>query len=117
MSSGDARVGRLVRLTAREGQGDALAARLLEAATLLEDAPGCELYVISQGVESSDVVWVWEVWETMADLERALALARAGGGVEEVLALLDGPPERIDVRPLGGPGLPPVGGEPGAAFA
>ncbi len=117
MSPGDTREGRLVRLAARQGQGDALAAKLLEAATLLEDAPGCELYVISQEVESPDVVWVWEVWETRADLERSLALARAGGGVEEVLALLDGPPERIDVRPLGGPGLPPVGGEPGGAFA
>lgn len=117
MSSGDARVGRLVRLTARAGQGDALAAKLLEVATLLEDAPGCELYVISQGVDAPDLVWVWEVWETIADLERSLALARAGGGVEEVLSLLDGAPERIDVRPLGGPGLPPVGGEPGGAFA
>jgi quinol monooxygenase YgiN len=117
VSSGDTRVGRLVRLTARQAQGDGLAAKLLEAATLLEDAPGCELYVISQGVESPDVVWVWEVWETRADLERSLALARAGGGVDEVLALLDGPPERTDVRPLGGPGLPPVGGEPGGAFA
>jgi quinol monooxygenase YgiN len=116
MTDGDRRIGRLVRFTAREGQGDALAAKLLAAAEMLEDAPGCELYVVSQAVESPDVVWVSEAWESVADLERSLALARADGGVEDVLALLVGPPERIDVRPLGGPGLPPIGGEPGSVF-
>jgi quinol monooxygenase YgiN len=110
------RVGRLVRFTAKPGKGDALAAKLLEAAALLQDAPGCELYVISQGVDSPDEVWVSEAWESQADVDRSLALARAGVGIDEVLALLAGPPERIDVRPLGGPGLPPEGGEPVGVF-
>ena len=99
------RAGRYVQLKAREGQRDALVEHMLCVAQLLADVPGCELYVINTSVADTDTVWVTEVWSSQADLDASLTLAGVKASVEQVLPLLDGPPERIDVLPVGGTGL------------
>jgi quinol monooxygenase YgiN len=99
------RVGRYVQLKAREGQRDALVEHMLCVAQLLADVPGCELYVINTSVADTDTVWVTEVWSSQADLDASLTLAGVKASVEQVLPLLAGPPERIDVLPVGGTGL------------
>ncbi|ODT99192.1 MAG: antibiotic biosynthesis monooxygenase [Pseudonocardia sp. SCN 72-86] len=78
--SGD-RVGRYVRMVAVEGKGGALAAGLLRVAEGMRDAPGCELYVVNRTPDEDDAVWI------------------------TVLGLLAGPPEFIELSPVGGPGL------------
>ena len=99
------RAGRYVQLKAREGQRDALVEHMLCVAQLLADVPGCELYVINTSVADTDTVWVTEVWSSQADLDASLTLAGVKASVEQVLPLLAGPPERIDVLPVGGTGL------------
>jgi quinol monooxygenase YgiN len=99
------RVGRYVELKAREGQRDELVAHMLGAAHLLADVPGCELYVINTSAADTDTVWVTEVWSTQADLDASLTLESVKESLEQVLALLAGPPERIDILPMGGKGL------------
>ena len=99
------RVGRYVQLKAREGQRDALVEHMLCVAQLLADVPGCELYVINTSVADTDTVWVTEVWSSQAELDASLTLANVKASVEQVLPLLAGPPERIDVLPVGGTGL------------
>jgi len=99
------RVGRYVRLKAREGQRDALVEHMLCVAQLLADVPGCELYVINTSAADTDTVWVTEVWSSQAELDASLTLADVKASVEQVLPLLAGPPERIDVLPVGGTGL------------
>jgi quinol monooxygenase YgiN len=99
------RVGRYVQLKAREGQRDALVEHMLGAAELLVDVPGCELYVINTSATDADAVWVTEVWSTQAELDASLTIESVKASVKQVLPLLAGPPERIDILPVGGKGL------------
>ena len=99
------RVGRYVQLKAREGQGDELVEHMLGAAQFLADVPGCELYVINTSAADTDTVWVTEVWSTQAELDASLTIESVKASVARVLPLLAGPPERIDILPVGGKGL------------
>jgi quinol monooxygenase YgiN len=99
------RVGRYVRMVAQAGQGAALAATLLRVAEGLRGAPGCELYVINASPDEPDTVWVTEVWADEAASDSALSSDLGDVGIGEVLELLAGPPELVDLTPLGGPGL------------
>jgi quinol monooxygenase YgiN len=99
------RVGRYVQLKAREGQRDALVEHMLGAAQLLVDVPGCELYVINTSATDADAVWVTEVWSTQAELDASLTIESVKASVEQVVPLLAGPPDRIDILPVGGKGL------------
>jgi mannose-6-phosphate isomerase-like protein (cupin superfamily) len=97
------KVGRYVKATARPGQADALAERLLEVAEGLRKVPGCELYLINRSPGDPDAVWVTEVWTTQADVNASLQNTDQAQ-IQEVLALTTGNWERIDVTPLGGVG-------------
>ena len=99
------RVGRYVQLKAREGQRDALVEHMLGAAQFLVDVPGCELYVINTSAADADAVWVTEVWSTQAELDASLTIESVKASVEQVLPLLAGSPDRIDILPVGGKGL------------
>lgn len=101
-------VGRYVKMMASAGRGDALAQLMLRVAEGLRSTPGCELYVINRTPEDRDVVWVNELWSSQEALDGSLqALSTETGKAQlaEVMALLDRPPERIDVEPLGGVGF------------
>jgi quinol monooxygenase YgiN len=50
-------------------------------------------------------VWVTEVWGSQVELDASLTLDSVKASVEQVLPLLAGPPERIDIQPVGGKGL------------
>jgi quinol monooxygenase YgiN len=78
---------------------------MLGVAQLLAEVPGCELYVINISADDTDTVWVTEVWSTQADLDASLTRDSVKASVGQVMALLAGPPERIDVSPVGGKGL------------
>jgi quinol monooxygenase YgiN/mannose-6-phosphate isomerase-like protein (cupin superfamily) len=101
-------VGRYMKFTAQPGRADELADKLLEAAASLENTAGCELYVINRDTGDLDVVWVTELWlsqETLdASLEQLRSTEEGQARVTELQALLAGPPERIDVTPVGGVG-------------
>jgi quinol monooxygenase YgiN len=102
-------VGRYVKFTARAGHGDVLADLMLDVARSLSGTDGCELYMINSAAEQSDVVWVTELWRDQESVDASLAVLQTDAGkarLGEVMALLDGPPERIDLQPLGGVGLP-----------
>lgn len=100
-------VGRYMKFTGQPGRGDELADKLLEAAASLQSTAGCELYVINRDPEHPDVVWVTELWLSQEALDASLEQLRTEDGearVTELQSLLAGPPERIDVTPLGGVG-------------
>jgi quinol monooxygenase YgiN/mannose-6-phosphate isomerase-like protein (cupin superfamily) len=97
-----------VKLGARAGQGEALAQLMMRIAEGLRSTPGCELYVISRDPGDPDVVWVNELWLNQEAVDASLEALRTEEGqaqMAEVMALLDGSPERIDVEPLGGVGF------------
>lgn len=100
------RVGRYVRMVAQAGRGGALADTLLRVADGLRGAPGCEFYVINMSADEPDTVWVTEVWASEAASDEALSRDLGEVGIGEVMELLAGPPELVDLTPLGGTGLP-----------
>jgi quinol monooxygenase YgiN len=102
-------VGRYVKMTARPGQGDALARMMLSVAESLTRTEGCELYLINRAPGEPDVVWVTELWASQAAVDASLQALQSEAGkarLAEVTALLAGPPERTDLEPLGGVGHP-----------
>jgi quinol monooxygenase YgiN/mannose-6-phosphate isomerase-like protein (cupin superfamily) len=101
------RVGRYAKFTAKPGQGDALAERMLNVAEGLRAVPGCELYVINRAADDPETIWVTEVWRSQEELDASLETEEAKASIPEVLALVqEGSFERIDATPLGGVGLP-----------
>ena len=99
-------VARYAKATAKPGQGEALARKLLEVAAALRDVPGCELYVINRSPTDAEVVWVTEVWSSQAELDASLTIERVKTSIQEALPLLAGRPELTETLPLGGVGLP-----------
>jgi quinol monooxygenase YgiN len=93
-------------LTAEPGQGDALAALLLEAADVLGDDDGCLLYVVSRSPEVEEVIWVTEVWTDREAHAASLEDERVRAIIRQATPLIAGRPESSELRPLGGKGLP-----------
>ena len=50
-------------------------------------------------------MWVTEVWSDAESSDRALGGELGDVGIGDVVPLLAGPPELIDLTPLGGAGL------------
>jgi quinol monooxygenase YgiN len=102
------RIGRYARSSALQGRGDALADGLLRAAALLEDAEGCELYVINRVPGDPDTVWVTEIWASREALDASLQLPGVPELIGEVLPLVDRESmELVELLPVGGLGLAP----------
>jgi quinol monooxygenase YgiN len=90
---------------AQPGQGDALAAILLEAAEALRADERCFLYVVSRDLDQPDMIWVTEAW---TDREAHDASLRAPGTPEMIARarpLIAGIDGRAEFEPLGGKGL------------
>jgi len=102
---GDGRIGRYVRMVAVPGKGSVLAGALMRVAEGLRGSPGCELYVVNLATDEPDVVWVTEIWTDAESSDRALSGELGEVGIGEVVSLLAGPPELVELSPLGGPGL------------
>jgi quinol monooxygenase YgiN len=110
-----ASVGRFVMFMARAGQADALAQALLTVADSLRAAPGCQLYVINRVPDKPDSVCVTEIWSSQESVDASLQSLQTEAGrtqLAQITALLEGPPTRIDLEPLGGVGFPPPGCAP-----
>lgn len=92
-------------MTAQPGQRDALLALLLEAAHLVADAPGCEVWIVNTLADDPDAIWITEVWRSEADHAASLT----GDGVKEIIGrarpLIAGFGERFVLQPVGGKGL------------
>jgi quinol monooxygenase YgiN len=99
------RIGRYVRMVALPGQGAALADSLLRVAANMGRSPACEMYVVNRSVDEPDVVWITEIWRDEAGADAALGGELGEVGIGDVMALLAGPPDLIEVLPLGGAGL------------
>lgn len=93
---------RTVTFHARSGQDQALADGLLHAATLVAEAPGCELWLVHRDAEDPRIVRVSEMWASREQCDEALRDASVREHAAEIMQLLVGPPEVVDGRPLGG---------------
>jgi quinol monooxygenase YgiN len=94
-----------VKFTSQPGQRDALVEHLLSAAAGASKAAGCELYIINTSPTEPESVWVTEVWRSQQEHDASLTTLDARVAIKQVLPLLAGSPEKIDVLPVGGKGL------------
>jgi quinol monooxygenase YgiN len=101
------RYGLTGKLTAVPGKGDELLAAMLEAADLVADAPGCEMYLVSTCPDQADTVWITELWRSEADHDASLEIGGVRELITQVRPILAGPPEGTRLRPVGGKGQPP----------
>jgi quinol monooxygenase YgiN/quercetin dioxygenase-like cupin family protein len=98
-------VGRYAKAVAKPGQGDALAAKMVEVAQGLREAPGCRLYVVNRSKDDPDEIWITELWQSQELLDAALTTPEARAGIPAVLDLVqEGGFDRIDLDPLDGVG-------------
>ena len=100
-------IGRLMKMTAQPGRGAELADLLLRVTEGLRGYPGCELYAIAHDIKDPDTVRIIEVWQDEESAQTALTSTPTEGSPKpaDVIALLAGPPERVDLDLLGGVGL------------
>lgn len=93
-------------MMAHPGQREALLDLLLEAATLVADASGCEVWIVNTMPDDPDAIWVTEVWRSEADHAASLT----GEGVREIIGrarpLIASFGERFILEPVAGKGLP-----------
>lgn len=93
-------------IIAVDGQGDALAAHLLDAAAALHDVAGCQLYVVSRDQANPDAVWVMEVWDDAQAHRASLDLDAVQQLIARARPIIARMGERFELDPLGGKGLP-----------
>src|SRR5688572_22375295 len=97
--------GLLNKLTAKPGKRDEVIGILLESGKLIDD-PACLMYMVSEAVDDPNVIYVTDLW-TSKDLHRqALQAPELRAFIEKAIPLLEGMPEQIETKPVGGIGLP-----------
>jgi quinol monooxygenase YgiN len=96
----------LNKLTAKPGQRQSVVDILLESGELFDDNSDCHLYLVSESAQDDDAIWVVDLWTTQEAHEEALKVPELRPFVEKSLPLLEGMPEQIEIRPVGGKGLP-----------
>jgi quinol monooxygenase YgiN len=92
----------LNRLTAKPGQRARVVEILLESGKLFDDNSACRLYLVAESVEDPNLIWVADLWTSEAEHAEALEAPEMRPFVEECMPLLEGMPEQIRVRPVGG---------------
>ncbi|MBX3199979.1 MAG: antibiotic biosynthesis monooxygenase [Labilithrix sp.] len=97
------------KMTAVEGQRDALAANLLRAADLMKAAPGCLLYVVNTSETEPSAVWVTEIWRDETAHGASLSMPGVRDLINATMPLLASAPEGTRFTPIGGKGLDALG--------
>lgn len=95
-------VSRFVTFHARPGESDKLAERLLCAASLVADAPGCQTWLVHRDQTDSDVVRINEIWASREQCDAALKLVGVPENAASVMELLTSDPEVVDGEAVGG---------------
>lgn len=94
------------KLTATAGNGDKLAAILLEASGLVSTAEGCHLYIVSKDKSDQDTVWITEVWDSKEAHDNSLGKPGVKELITQAMPLLSGRPEKgQELEILGGTGI------------
>ncbi|MFC4323186.1 putative quinol monooxygenase [Litchfieldia salsa] len=93
------------KLTAREGKRDELAKILVQASKSMEELDDCDLYVISLGNESSDSIYVYEVWVDENAHQASLSQEVFQSLIQQAKPIIAGMEKVNTLSPLGGKGI------------
>lgn len=95
--------GLIGRMTAVEGQRDALVEILLEG---IAGMPGCLSYIVATDPADATAIWVTEVWDSKASHEASLTLPSVRQAIARGRPLIAGFGPHTITTPIGGHGLP-----------
>jgi quinol monooxygenase YgiN len=90
------------RLTAKPGERARVVEILLESGKLFDDNSACRLYLVAESADDPNLIWVADLWTSEEEHAEALEAPDMRPFVEECMPLLEGMPEQIRVRPVGG---------------
>ncbi len=99
---GGAMYGLIGRMTATEGQRDALTAILLEG---LGRMPGCLSYVVAHDPADDHLIWVTEVWTDEAAHRASLQVPEVREAIRKGMPLIAAFGDAQVTTPVGGVGL------------
>lgn len=94
--------GMIGRITAVEGQRDALIEILLEG---VSGMPGCLSYVVAKDPADLDGIWITEVWDSQANHQASLELPAVRDAIARGKPMITSFDQHIVTRPVGGHGL------------
>lgn len=101
-SKGNAMYGLIGKMTAREGQRDALIAILLEGSGSM---PGCRSYIVAKDAKDENGIWVTEVWDSREQHAGSLKLPTVQAAINRGRPLIAGFDSYFETQPMGGTGL------------
>lgn len=90
--------GLISKLTAVEGQRDALISILLEGTV---EMPGCLSYVVASDPSDDDAIWITEVWTSEESHRASLTLPSVRRAMDRGKPLIGGFGERVITAPVG----------------
>ena len=94
------------KLKAKTNQVENLAKILLDAADLISEASGCQLYVVGSDSNEPNTVFVTEIWDTKENHDLSLHIPGVRELIMEAMPLLDGPPAKgQEIQLFGGHGI------------
>lgn len=99
---GKAMYGLIGKMTAKDGQRDALVAILLEGS---DKMPGCRSYIVARDGKDANGIWVTEVWDSKADHAASLKLASVQSAIGRGKPLIASFDSYVETEPMGGTGL------------
>lgn len=94
--------GLIGKMTAKQGQRDALAAILLGG---VSGMPGCRSYVVANDPTNSNLLWITEVWESREAHTASLTLPSVRDAITKGRPMITGMEAVAETLPLGGHGL------------
>ncbi|ATE67087.1 antibiotic biosynthesis monooxygenase [Rhizorhabdus dicambivorans] len=94
--------GLIGKMTAKEGQRDALIAILTEGSGSM---PGCRSYIVAKDAKDPNGIWVTEVWDRKEDHAASLKLPSVQAAIGRGRPLIAGFDSYFETEPVGGTGL------------
>jgi quinol monooxygenase YgiN len=93
-------------LTAKAGQAIELSQILLQAAELMKDTKGCQLYMVSVDKGQPNDIWVTEIWDSKTDHDASLQQEGVRELIARAMPLLENAPQKgQELNILGGLGV------------
>ena len=96
--------GLIVKVTPAAGKREGLIRILKEAAVAM---PGCFSYVIAKDSVDENVIWVTEVWDSVASHDASLSLPSVKKAIPQAKSLISAFDKIAVTTPVGGIGLGP----------
>ena len=93
------------KFNAKPGERDTLVQYMLQAAESVRALEGCLLYIVYTAPSDPVGVYITEVWTSKEAHDDSLKLEEVRALISQVMPILDGLPEGMELQPVGGKGL------------